>query len=82
MKHNYKVKLFDELGFVRKKCKKCGQWFWTLDEERETCGDAPCDIYSFIGKPITKKPYTYKEMVKEFINFFKEHGHEPIKELQ
>ncbi|WP_457612919.1 alanine--tRNA ligase [Methanocaldococcus sp.] len=79
MEHNYKVKLFDELGFVRKKCKKCGQWFWTLDEERETCGDAPCDIYSFIGKPITKKPYDYKEMVKEFINFFKEHGHEPIK---
>ncbi len=79
MEHNYKVKLFDELGFVRKKCKKCGQYFWTLDKERETCGDAPCDIYSFIGKPITKKPYTYKEMVNEFINFFKEHGHEPVK---
>ena len=79
MEHNYKVKLFDELGFVRKKCKKCGQYFWTLDEERETCGDAPCDIYSFIGKPITKKPYTYKEMVEEFINFFKEHGHQPVK---
>ncbi len=79
MEYNYKVKLFDELGFVRKKCKKCGQYFWTLDEERETCGDAPCDIYSFIGKPITKKPYTYKEMVEEFINFFKEHGHQPIK---
>ena len=79
MEHNYKVRLFDELGFVRKQCKKCGQWFWTLDEDRETCGDAPCDIYSFIGKPITKKPYDYKEMVNEFINFFKEHGHEPIK---
>ncbi|XRO77288.1 alanine--tRNA ligase [Methanocaldococcus sp. 10A] len=79
MEDNYKVKLFDELGFIRKKCKKCGQYFWTLDEDRETCGDAPCDIYSFIGKPITKKPYDYKEMVNEFINFFKEHGHEPIK---
>ncbi|CAB3287671.1 Alanine--tRNA ligase [Methanocaldococcus lauensis] len=79
MEHNYKVKLFDELGFVRKKCKKCGQYFWTLDEERETCGDAPCDIYSFIRKPITKKSYTYKEMVNEFINFFKEHGHQPVK---
>jgi alanyl-tRNA synthetase len=79
MEHNYKVRLFDELGFVRKQCKKCGQWFWTLDEDREICGDAPCDIYSFIGKPITKKPYDYNEMVNEFINFFKEHGHEPIK---
>ncbi|WP_456472087.1 alanine--tRNA ligase [Methanocaldococcus sp.] len=72
------AKLFKELGFKRQRCKKCGKYFWSL-EERETCGDAPCDIYSFIGKPITKKPYTYKEMVEEFINFFKEHNHEPIK---
>ncbi|ADG13489.1 alanyl-tRNA synthetase [Methanocaldococcus infernus ME] len=73
-----KAKLFEELGFERRKCKKCGKYFWSL-EERETCGDAPCDVYSFIGKPITKKKYSYKEMVEEFINFFKKHGHEPIK---
>jgi alanyl-tRNA synthetase len=79
VKHDYKVKLFEELGFVRKKCKKCGQYFWTLDEERETCGDSPCDVYTFIGNPITKKKYTYNEMVKEFLNFFAENGHTPIK---
>ncbi|WP_423793274.1 alanine--tRNA ligase [Methanocaldococcus indicus] len=72
------IKLFEELGFKKQKCKKCGKTFWSL-EERETCGDVPCDKYSFIGKPITKKPYTYEEMVKEFIKFFEEHGHKPIK---
>ncbi|EHP88581.1 alanyl-tRNA synthetase [Methanotorris formicicus Mc-S-70] len=79
VKHDYKVKLFEDLGFVRKKCKKCGQYFWTLDDDRETCGDSPCDVYTFIGNPITKKKYTYNEMVKEFLNFFAENGHTPIK---
>ncbi|MDK2790445.1 MAG: misacylated tRNA(Ala) deacylase [Methanothermococcus sp.] len=79
IKHDYRVKLFDEMGFMRKKCKECGQYFWTLDPDRETCGDSPCDKYSFIGNPITKKKYTYNEMVKEYIKFFEENGHTPIK---
>ncbi|MBW9220236.1 hypothetical protein KKP89_02270, partial [Methanothermococcus sp. SCGC AD-155-N22] len=62
--HDYKVKLFEEKGFVRKRCEKCGQYFWTLDENRKTCGDSPCDMYSFIGNPITNKKYSYTEMVK------------------
>ncbi|AEH07130.1 alanine--tRNA ligase [Methanothermococcus okinawensis] len=77
--HDYKVQLFEEKGFMRKKCKECGQYFWTLDPERETCGDSPCDKYSFIGAPITNKKYTYNEMVKEFLKFFEENGHTPIK---
>lgn len=64
--HDYRVKLFDELGFERKQCTECNQWFWTLDKDRTTCGDSPCDEYSFIGNPITSKKYTYNEMVKEF----------------
>ncbi|WP_292459858.1 alanine--tRNA ligase [Methanothermococcus sp.] len=77
--HDYNVELFEKKGFMRKKCKECGQYFWTLDPERETCGDSPCDKYSFIGAPITDKKYTYSEMVKEFLNFFEENGHTPIK---
>ena len=77
--HNYKVKLFEEKGFVRKKCEKCGQYFWTLDEDRKTCGDSPCDMYSFIGNPITNKKYSYTEMVRTFLKFFEKHGHTPVK---
>ncbi|AVB76056.1 alanine--tRNA ligase [Methanococcus maripaludis] len=77
--HDYRVKLFDELGFERKQCTECNQWFWTLDKDRTTCGDSPCDEYSFIGNPITSKKYTYNEMVKEFTNFFDEKGHTPVK---
>ncbi|MBW9222372.1 alanine--tRNA ligase [Methanothermococcus sp. SCGC AD-155-C09] len=77
--HNYNVELFDKKGFIRKKCEKCGQYFWTLDLDRKTCGDSPCDKYSFIGNPITKKKYSYKEMVKTFLEFFEKQGHAPIK---
>ncbi|MBW9223573.1 alanine--tRNA ligase [Methanothermococcus sp. SCGC AD-155-E23] len=77
--HNYRVKLFEEKGFVRKRCERCGQYFWTLDEERKTCGDSPCDMYSFIGNPITKKRYSYTEMVKTFLKFFERHGHTPVR---
>ena len=77
--HDYRVKLFEEKGFVRKRCEKCGQYFWTLDEERKTCGDSPCDMYSFIGNPITKKRYSYTEMVKTFLKFFERHGHTPVR---
>jgi len=29
----YKVELFDELGYVRKKCPICGEYFWTMDPD-------------------------------------------------
>jgi len=47
--HDYKVKLFEEKGFVRKRCEKCGQYFWTLDGDRKTCGDSPCVGVLFIS---------------------------------
>ena len=30
----YDIGYFKENGFVRKKCKKCGSWFWTRDRDR------------------------------------------------
>ncbi|ENN95663.1 alanyl-tRNA ligase [Methanocaldococcus villosus KIN24-T80] len=71
-----KVKLFEDLGFKRQKCEKCGKYFWSI-EEKDICDD--CDKYSFIGKKVTKKSFDYDEMVKEFIKFFEEHGHRHIK---
>ncbi|MDI9624216.1 MAG: alanine--tRNA ligase [Methanothermobacter sp.] len=67
-----------KLGYEKKKCKSCGKYFWSIDE-RETCGDAPCDPYTFIGDPPTKKKYDLYKIQNTFIQFFKERGHEPIK---
>jgi alanyl-tRNA synthetase len=39
----YRLDFFVDEGFQRKKCDKCGKFFWTRNGERKTCGDPPCD---------------------------------------
>ncbi|MEM2600863.1 MAG: alanine--tRNA ligase [Candidatus Hadarchaeales archaeon] len=75
----YRVELFREKGFERRKCEGCGRWFWTLHPERKTCGDTPCDEYSFIGKPLTKRRLSLKEAERIFLKFFERRGHKIIK---
>lgn len=68
----------EELGFTKKTCITCGNDFWSIGD-RKTCGDAPCDEYTFIGNPATNKKYDLYEIQKAFIEFFAQHGHTPIK---
>ncbi len=71
----YRVDLFEREGFQRKRCSACGRTFWTLDPERRTCGDTPCDEYAFIDRPPIKKRYTLAGMERTFLKFFEGHGH-------
>lgn len=77
-KSEYRIEYFEENGFVRKDCKKCGSGFWSRDPDREVCGDAPCETYSFIGKPIFKEK-TADEIRESFLAFFESHGHTRLK---
>jgi alanyl-tRNA synthetase len=74
----YKVKLFEEQGFVRKSCLKCKRFFWTLDSGREYCPDDADDTYSFIGEPPTKKRFDYTQAWKEVESFFVKNGHTSV----
>ncbi len=74
----YKVKLFDEEGFVRKSCLKCKRYFWTLDTGRDHCPDHSDDTYSFIGNPPTNKRFDYIQSWEEVESFFKENGHTSV----
>ena len=74
----YKVKLFEEQGFVRKSCSKCKRFFWTLDSGRETCPDDSADTYSFIGDPPTSKRFDYTQSWKEVESFFVKNGHASV----
>ena len=73
----YKTKLFEDEGFVRKKCKICGKFFWTVDKNRDLCGDAEHEGYSFFKEKPLDVDYT--EFWNEFANFFKRNGHKVIK---
>ncbi|RLF30734.1 MAG: alanine--tRNA ligase [Thermoplasmata archaeon] len=72
------LQFFKEEGFVRRKCKKCGAYFWTQDEHQELCGDAPCVEYSFIGNP-SGKPMDLHHMREAFLSFFERKNHTRLK---
>ncbi len=74
----YPLSSLKEKGFKRKKCLKCGRFFWTLSNE-EICGDSSCQNgYSFIGKK-TKNPMNYLEAWENFKTFFEKKGYLPLK---
>jgi len=78
----YSLPFFEEVGYVRKLCPKCGEYFWTQNLDQETCGEATadgCAIYTFINNSPTKKSYTFREMRELFLSFFEKHGHKRIK---
>ncbi|RQW77885.1 MAG: alanine--tRNA ligase, partial [Methanothrix sp.] len=75
----YRLDFFVDEGFQRKKCEKCGKFFWTRDGARKTCGDPPCDPYTFIGSPIFKREHSLDEMREHYLNFFQSRGHTRIK---
>ena len=73
---HYKVKALTDKGFVRKKCKNCGNHFWTVDSSRELCADATCVSYEFIGRPT--KRFGYVETWKEIEKYFTKRGHTSV----
>lgn len=68
----------EELGFTKKTCVTCGNDFWSI-LDRNTCGDAPCDKYEFIGNPATGKKYDLYGIQNTFMKFFERNNHTPIK---
>lgn len=75
LEEEYKLDYLKERGFDRKKCNNCGAFFWTLDEDRELCGDPPCEEYSFIDNPPITEEYSLSEMRENYLNFFEERKH-------
>ncbi|HIQ10230.1 MAG TPA: alanine--tRNA ligase [Euryarchaeota archaeon] len=74
---HYKLPFFEERGFLRKKCKECGQYFWTLDPDRELCGEPEHGGYKFIGNPVGEKR-GYTETWEAMAEFYAKNGHEIV----
>ncbi len=74
----WKLEVLLGLGFKRYQCKKCGKFFWSL-QEQETCNDSTCTVYEFFGKPPTKKRFDYFKTWEVIRDFFVKNGHTPLK---
>lgn len=75
----YEIAFFKENEFSRNQCERCGSYFWTRDPDRTTCGDAPCEPYSFIGKPLFKEEKSPEEVRELFLSFFEHRSHTRLK---
>jgi len=81
-KEEYSLPFFKEVGYIRRLCPKCGEYFWTQNPDQKTCGEAKpegCSFYTFISNPPTRKSYTLREMREAFLSFFEKHGHTRVK---
>jgi len=78
MEKEYEIEFFHENNFVRRYCKSCGRAFWSLGES-ETCGETPCQEYTFIGKSPMSKKLTPSEMREEFLSFLESRDHKRIR---
>ncbi len=75
LKKECNLKYFHNNNYFRKKCKKCGAYYWTLDKDSELCGDQPCVKFSFIKKPLGKKSFTLSDVRESFLTFFEKNNH-------
>jgi alanyl-tRNA synthetase len=78
LEDEYQLDFFKNNGFIRKQCHTCGKFFWTRDLDRDTCGDSPCDPYSFIGSPIFSREFDISQMREYYLSFFQARGHKRI----
>ena len=75
--------VFRTAGYQRKQCRVTDLWFWTVDDERTTCGDSTEDEYTFIGSPLidgfSQRGKDLKDAMREvFLSFFESTGHHRV----
>ena len=78
LESEYRLQYFEDNGFHRLECVDCGDHFWTVDGDRDTCGEPPCAEYDFIDDPGFAEEYSLAEMREAFLSFFEDHDHERV----
>ena len=70
---------FIDNDFIRKKCKSCNDYFWTLNKDLEICGDKSCKDFSFINNPMGKEKLSLNQVRDKFLLFFEKNNHSRLK---
>ncbi|MFQ6136396.1 MAG: alanine--tRNA ligase [Candidatus Hydrothermarchaeales archaeon] len=75
---HYPVQTLIEEGFERRRCKNCGNYFWSV-EERDVCGEPDCSGgYTFIGDSPAREKMDFIETWQKFSSLFEGFGYTPI----
>jgi len=78
LEREFEIPFLKENGFTRRKCKICGTHYWTQNTDSRNCGDSPCQEYTFIGNPPTRKQHTLSELRELFLRYFEKNNHTAI----
>lgn len=71
----YNPTVLKKAGFTRRKCKSCGDWFWSLG--KETCGDTSCEGgYHFINGH--DMGWDFLTAVEKWERFFERNRHKVV----
>ena len=75
----YATSVLKAESFSRKKCTKCGTFYWSVTHDN-VCGNPACSGgFRFIGNTPAKKKLDYIGVWEEFSSLFKKWGYTPIK---
>ncbi|MEK6984408.1 MAG: alanine--tRNA ligase [Nanoarchaeota archaeon] len=75
----YATSVLKAEGFSRKKCIKCGTFYWSVTNDN-VCGNPSCSGgFRFIGNTPATKQLDYIGVWNEFSRLFKKWGYTPIK---
>ena len=73
-----KLNFFINNNFIRKKCKSCGAYFWTLNHDLDICGDKPFKDFSFINNPISANELSIRDVREYFLSYFEKNKHSKL----
>jgi alanyl-tRNA synthetase len=73
----FNLKFFADNNFVRKQCPKCSRHFWSQGDW-DTCGEPPCEEYTFIDNSPMSRKLSLHEMREEYLSFFESRGHKRV----
>jgi alanyl-tRNA synthetase len=76
---HFEIPFLKENGFTRRQCEICNRYYWSQDSDRTNCGDSPCQEYTFIDNPPTKRKYELSQMRNIFLKHFEKNDHTIIK---
>jgi alanyl-tRNA synthetase len=69
-----------DLGYLRKKCKSCGTFFWTILTERKVCGDPKCaGGFKVVVDNPSKIKLSFIGVWEKIVEILEPRGYVPIK---
>lgn len=75
---HYPVSTLQEEGFTRRRCRKCGGYFWAYGD-RDVCGEPSCEGgYTFIGDTPAREKMDYIQTWRRFAGLFEKLGYTAI----